>query len=166
MGKKLTCNPHTRLKQTETNRLYKMLISLLDTRSRLTLNNKILIYNSIIKPLWTYGLVWGLTKPTNLQKIQSLQSRIICKIANAPYYVSNTTLTQHTNPTLLQNPRRRLRRCWSRKHIVQWIKDIKGVFPMGNFSTKYTNQCSYTHFTCVVVKKSNIYKKINKKKKS
>jgi hypothetical protein len=152
MDKKLTWNPHTRLKRTETNRRYRMLIRLLDTRSRLTLNNKILIYNSIIKPLWTYGLeLWGSTKPTNLQKIQSLQSKIIRKIANAPYYVSNITLhndlkvpfvrdlvttrynkfhsslSHHINPlvqslssiTLPQNPRRRLRRCWPRDHIVQ-----------------------------------------------
>jgi hypothetical protein len=146
-----------------------MLIRLLDTRSRLTLNDKILIYNSIIKPLWTYGLErWG---STNLQKIQSLQSKIIHKIANAPYYVSNITLhndlkvpfvrdlvttrynkfhsslSHHINAlvqslssiTLPQNPRYRLRRCWPRDHIVQWIKDIKGVFPMGNFSTNTQN---------------------------
>ena len=53
MDKKLTWNPHTRLKRTETNRRYKMLIRLLDSRSRLTLNSKILIYNTFIKPLWT-----------------------------------------------------------------------------------------------------------------
>jgi hypothetical protein len=76
-----------------TNRRYRMLIRILDTRSRLTLNNKILIYNSIIKPLWIYRLeLWGSTKPTNLQIFKSLQSKIIHKIANAPYYVSNITL--------------------------------------------------------------------------
>jgi hypothetical protein len=31
-------------------------------RSKLTLDNKVLIYNSIIKPMWTYGIeIWGTT---------------------------------------------------------------------------------------------------------
>jgi hypothetical protein len=93
MDKRLTWNPHTRLKRQETNRRYKMLLRLLDNRSKLTMTNKLLLYNTIIKPTWTYGLeLWGSTKPSNHRRIQSLQSKILRKIVNAPFYVSNLTL--------------------------------------------------------------------------
>ena len=35
---------------------------------------------------WSYG---GSTKPPNLPHIQSLQSKILRKITNTPFYVSN-----------------------------------------------------------------------------
>jgi hypothetical protein len=93
IDKRLTWNPHTRLKRKQVNTRYRMLLRLLDNRSHLTLSHKLLIYNTILKPTWTYGLeLWGSTKPSNLSRIQSLQSKILRKIANAPYYVSNLTL--------------------------------------------------------------------------
>ena len=53
-------------------------------------NKKLLIYNTIIKPTWTYGLeLWGSTKPSNLRRIQS---KILRKIVSSPFYVSNLTL--------------------------------------------------------------------------
>jgi hypothetical protein len=57
------------------------------------MTNKLLLYTTIIKPIWTYGLeLWGSTKPSNLRRIQSLQSKILRKIVDAPFYVSNLTL--------------------------------------------------------------------------
>jgi hypothetical protein len=53
----------------------------------------LLLYNTIIKPIWTYGLeLRGSTKPSNLRRIQSLQSKILRKNVNSPFYVSNLTL--------------------------------------------------------------------------
>ena len=46
--------------------------------------------------MWTYGLqLWGNTKKTNLNKIQTTQNKILCSITNAPHYVSNFTI--HSN---------------------------------------------------------------------
>ena len=60
----LNRNPHTRLKRTELNGKYKYL-RLLNNRSTQTLENKLLIYSTILKPAWTYGIEqWG---PPNLQ---------------------------------------------------------------------------------------------------
>jgi hypothetical protein len=57
------------------------------------MTNKLLHYNTIIMPIWTFGLeLWGSTKPSNLRRIQSLQSKILRKIVDAPFYVSNLTL--------------------------------------------------------------------------
>jgi hypothetical protein len=77
----------------EVNRRYKLLLRLLDTRSHLSLENKLLIYKTILKPMWMYELeLWGSAKPSNLKRIQTLQSRILRKITNAPFYVFNHTL--------------------------------------------------------------------------
>jgi Reverse transcriptase (RNA-dependent DNA polymerase)/Endonuclease-reverse transcriptase len=93
LDKRLTWNPHTRLKRQETNRRYRLLLRLLDGRSKLTMPNKLLIYKTIIQPTWAYGLeLWGSTKRTNLNRIQSLQSKILRKIVDAPFYVTNLTI--------------------------------------------------------------------------
>ena len=52
---------------------------LLDTRSHLPLENKLLIYKTILKPMWTYGLeLWGSAKPSNIKII-------LRKITNASF---------------------------------------------------------------------------------
>jgi hypothetical protein len=77
---------------------YKLLLRLLDTRSHLSLENKLLIYKTILKPMWAYGLeLWGSAKPSNLKRIQTLQSRILREITNASLYVSNHTLHNDLN---------------------------------------------------------------------
>ena len=71
---------------------------LLDKRSKLPIHYKRLIYMTIIRPLWTYGVeLWGSTKPSNSSRIQSLQSKILRKILNAPYFVTNQVIHQDLN---------------------------------------------------------------------
>ena len=51
---------------------------------------------TVIRPIWTYGVeLWGSTKPSNSSRIQSLQSKILRKILNAPYFVTNKLI--HTD---------------------------------------------------------------------
>ena len=116
------------------------MLSLLRTRSQLTLSNKLLIYNAILKPTWTYGLeLLGSTKPSNLSPIQTLPYKILGKITNVQFYVCNPSLLDdlkakqryhkchsflkyHPNKlvqylctrTLPDNPIRRLKRQWPR----------------------------------------------------
>jgi hypothetical protein len=48
--------------------------------------------------MWTYGLeLWGSAKPSNLKRIQTLQSRILRNITKAPFYVSNYILHNDLN---------------------------------------------------------------------
>jgi len=93
LDKRLTWNPHTRQKRTELKRRFLQLYRLIGRHSKMNLHNKLLIYKTLLRPIWTYGLeLWGSTKPSNSQKIQSIQSRILRTITNSPYYVSNQTL--------------------------------------------------------------------------
>ena len=73
LDKKLTWNLLTRLKRLKLNRRYKLLLRLLDSRSKLILTNKLEIFNTILKPMWSYGIeLRGSAKPSNIKRIQSL----------------------------------------------------------------------------------------------
>ncbi|CAH1389475.1 unnamed protein product [Nezara viridula] len=98
LDKRLTWNPHTRLKRQETARRFRLLQHLLDKRSKLPVNYKRLIYMTTIRAIWTYGVeLWGSTKPSNSSRIQSLQSKILRKILNAPYFVTNKIIHNDLN---------------------------------------------------------------------
>ena len=81
---------------------YILLKRLLDNISQLSLTNKLLIYTTtIIKPIWTYGQkLWGSIKPSNIKRIQSLQSKILRTIVDAPFYVLNQVLNKDLNVPL------------------------------------------------------------------
>jgi len=92
---------------------------------------KILIYKTLLKPIWTYGLqLWGNAKKSNILKIQTFQNIDLRKILNAPPYVSNHTLHTDTKlktineliknlstPSIPDNPPRRLKRKWCCDHL-------------------------------------------------
>jgi hypothetical protein len=69
---------------------------LINNKSQLSLENKIIIYKAIIKPVWTYGIeLWGCSIPSNTKILQTFQSKTLRKLANAPWYISTVTL--HNN---------------------------------------------------------------------
>jgi hypothetical protein len=65
---------------------------LLGRKSQLSIENKILVYNQIIKPFWTYGIqLWGCASKSNIQRIQTFQ-KVLKRIVNAPWYVRNSDI--------------------------------------------------------------------------
>jgi len=96
---------------------------LIGKHSPLSMENKLLIYKTVLKPVWTYGIeLWGCATKTNIAVIQRYQSKLLRTITNAPWYVSNQTLhsdlhtphvrtvfrertaTHHTTPGLAPQP--------------------------------------------------------------
>jgi hypothetical protein len=66
---------------------------LLGRRSKLNLSNKLLIYKVVIKPIWTYGILqWGTTSTSNIEILESFQSKALRLITDAPWYVPNAIL--------------------------------------------------------------------------
>ncbi|PNF23732.1 hypothetical protein B7P43_G18404 [Cryptotermes secundus] len=93
---KLTWKQHLAKKKKQINIKTMELQWLLGRNSRLSIDNKLLIYKTIIKPIWTYGLeLWGCSTKSNVAIIQRSQSKILRQIVNAPWYVTNHTL--HTD---------------------------------------------------------------------
>jgi hypothetical protein len=59
----------------------------------MSLDSKVLLYKTIIKPMWTYGIeLWGCASKSNIAIMQRSQSKILRMIINAPWYVTNQTL--------------------------------------------------------------------------
>lgn len=75
-------------------KLYPMLCR----NSPLSIDNKLLIYKSYIRPILTYGAsVWGNTSNTHLKKLQTVQNKILRLCINAPWYVRNTVIHRDLN---------------------------------------------------------------------
>ena len=65
----------------------------LGKNSPLSLENMLLLYKVIIKPIWTYGIeLQGCSNKSNVNIIQRFQSETLRMSAGAPRYVSNQTL--------------------------------------------------------------------------
>jgi hypothetical protein len=64
-------------------------------KSHLAIQNKLLMYKAVNKPIWSYGKeLLGCTSKSNIVIMQRSQSKILRAI-NTPWYVTNHTL--HTN---------------------------------------------------------------------
>lgn len=90
---KLKWNEHVKKKKQELEIKYRSLDWLIGRRSSLSIQNKIAVYNQIIKPIWTYGIqLWGCAKPSVVNIIQRFQNKVIRKIVNAPWYLRNSDI--------------------------------------------------------------------------
>jgi hypothetical protein len=93
MDSKLSWKDHIIKKRKQMELKVTHLYWLIGKKSKLSLENKLLIYKTIIKPIWTYGIeLWGCASKSHIAIIQRSQSKILRMIADAPWYVSNQTL--------------------------------------------------------------------------
>uniref|UniRef100_A0A1B6F9K4 RNA-directed DNA polymerase n=2 Tax=Cuerna arida TaxID=1464854 RepID=A0A1B6F9K4_9HEMI len=71
---------------------------LIGNHSKLSVENKLLVYKVILKPIWTYGIqLWGTASNTNIDIIQRYQSKTLRRILQAPWYVNNQIIHNDTN---------------------------------------------------------------------
>jgi hypothetical protein len=66
---------------------------LLGRQAKLSTSNKLLLYKTILKPIWTYGIqLWGTASTSNIEILERFQSKVLRMIMDAPWYVPNTLL--------------------------------------------------------------------------
>ena len=82
-------------KRLDVNRRFRMLWRLLGKYSKLSLADKLLVYKTIVRPIWIYGLE---RIAANVHRLQVCRSKMLRVIVNAPFYVSHHTL--HKDLTL------------------------------------------------------------------
>jgi hypothetical protein len=64
---------------------------LLGRKSKLSINNKLLIYKTVLKPIWAYGIqLWGTESTSKIEILERFQSKALSMITGAPWYVPNT----------------------------------------------------------------------------
>jgi len=69
---------------------------ILGRKSELSSVNKVLLYKTTLKPIWTYGIrLWGSASHSNIKILQRFQNKVLRTIVNAPWYIPNKLL--HTD---------------------------------------------------------------------
>lgn len=142
LDKRLTWKTHLQKKKKQIDLKIKQMNWLIGRQSKLSLSNKLLLYKVMIVPIWTYGIqVWGCAKKSNINIIQRLQNKILRKIANAPWYVTNESL-----------------------HSDLKIKTINTQIQI--YSNKYENRLNYhpNNLAVNLLNNENEIRRLNRKK--
>jgi hypothetical protein len=80
---------------------------LLGRKPQLSTNNKLLLYKTIPKPIWTYGIqLWGTASTSNIEILERFQSKVLRSIVDGPWYVLNSLIRRDLScPTVKEeNP--------------------------------------------------------------
>lgn len=90
LDRRLTWHKHIFTKRKQLGLKFRDMYWLIGKNSQLTLENKLLLYKTIIKPIWTYGIqLWGSASKSNTAIIQRFQNKTLRAIVDAPWYVTN-----------------------------------------------------------------------------
>lgn len=104
LDRRLTWKNHIKCKRDEINHRFKSLYWLMRRNSALSADNKLLIYKSVLKPIWTYGIqLWSVASKTNIACLQRVQNAILREIVNGPWFVRNDEIHEHLGmPTVAE----------------------------------------------------------------
>jgi len=107
LERRLTWRKHITTKRKQFDLKLRNLYWIIGRKSQLSLDNKLLVYKVILKPVWTYGIqLWGTASNSNLEIIEWFQSKALRIITDAPRYVSNTIIKHDLRiPTVKQEAR-------------------------------------------------------------
>lgn len=93
IDRRLTWRNHLQLKRKQLDIKTRKMYWLLGPHSELSLRNKLILYKTILKPIWTYGIqLWGTSSYSNIDIIQKYQSKTLRLIAQAPWFVRNKNI--------------------------------------------------------------------------
>ena len=93
LDRSLTWKEHIKAKKEYFNIKTKRIYWLLGSNSELSLNNKVLLYKTILKPEWSYGIeLRGTTSNFNIEILQRCQSKTFRMILKAPWFVTNNNI--------------------------------------------------------------------------
>lgn len=78
LDSKLNWKQHVINKKKQIKIKTKELYQMIGRKSKLTIDNKLLIYKTVARPIWTYGIeLWGCTSKSNRAIIQRWQLKIL-----------------------------------------------------------------------------------------
>jgi hypothetical protein len=96
-------------------------------KSELSLENKMLLYKSVLKPIWSHGIpLWGTASQFNIEILQRFQNKILRTITNAPWYVPNKVLHSDLLITIIREEITR----HSTAHINKLIQHTNPLIPI------------------------------------
>jgi hypothetical protein len=103
LDRRLTWRTHIFAKRKQLGMEFQQMYWILGRKSELSIENKLLIYKIILKPIWTYRLtLWGTASNSNIEILQRYQSKVLRAIVNAPWYISNKVLRADLNVPIIR----------------------------------------------------------------
>jgi hypothetical protein len=70
-----------------------LLYWIIGRKSQLSVENKLLLYKVILKPIWSYGIqLWGIASTSNIEILERFQAKALRVITDAPWYIPNAML--------------------------------------------------------------------------
>lgn len=93
IDRRLNWKKHIQSKRQHLNIKTKKMYWLLGPNSQLSMTNKLTLYKTILKPVWTYGIqLWGTASNSNVEILQRYQSKTLRLITSAPWFVNNNII--------------------------------------------------------------------------
>jgi hypothetical protein len=100
LDRKLTWHHHIFAKRKQLGLTLTKMYWLLGHSLRLSPPNKLLLYKSILKTIWTYGIqLWGIASTSNIEILERFQSEALRIIVDAPWYVLNNHIRRDLQMT-------------------------------------------------------------------
>lgn len=97
LDRRLTWRKHIFTKRKQLGIKLRQIHWLIGRKSQLSTENKLLLYKTIIKPIWTYGIqLWGSAADSNLEILQRFQNKVLREIVDAPWYMPNSVVQSDT----------------------------------------------------------------------
>jgi hypothetical protein len=108
LDRRLTWHKHIFTKTKQLGLTLTKMYWLLGRQSHLSTSNKLLLYKTILKPIWTYGIqLWSTASTFNIEILERFQSKALRMIVGAPWYVPNTLIRRDLHcPTIAEEIRR------------------------------------------------------------
>lgn len=102
LDRRMTWKNHIKAKRDQVNYKFRKLYWMMARNSVLSLDNKLLIYSTILKPIWSYGIaIWGVASKSNIACLQRVQNNILRCITKAPWFARNDEIHEHVKmPTV------------------------------------------------------------------
>ena len=112
LDRRLTWKKHIDTKISEIRLKSRQLYWLLGKHSKLKLEYKLLLYKSMLKPIWQYGCqMWQTASSSLIEKIERNQNKLLRTITGAPWYVKNQNILKDLKmipvKQTIENTRRR-----------------------------------------------------------
>ena len=93
LDRRLTWRKHITSKRRHLDLQLRKLYWIIGRKSQLSLENKLLLYKAILKPIWAYGIqLWGTASNSNIDILERSQAKVLKIITDAPWYVPNAIL--------------------------------------------------------------------------
>jgi hypothetical protein len=109
LDRRLTWAKHIKTKRKQLNQKSKQMHWLLGRRSTLSTESKLLLYKAVLKPIWTYAIqLCGTASNSNIEILQSFQSKTLQSILNSPWYINNHRIHEELQMSTMLSEIKRL----------------------------------------------------------